>query len=189
MDLTFVLTGTRPLIMHNARLSNPLDPHTQRLAKITKKRGKTIEDHREVARLEWEGSLYHDAESGIHVPAANVERSLLDAARMFKLGTKVQRGLFVTSDAMPLDIGDQRSAGQIIDDENFRLVASVKVGQQRVMRCRPCFRSWSITGTVYLDESQIEPDQLRQIMDTAGRLVGLGDWRPRYGRFSAEVSA
>ena len=45
MNFRIRLVGTRPMIQHNARLANPLDPYTQALAKITGKRKKTLEDH------------------------------------------------------------------------------------------------------------------------------------------------
>jgi hypothetical protein len=38
-----------------------------------------------------------------------------------------------------------------------------------------------------LDPGVIELEDIRQIADTAGQLIGLGDWRPRFGRFTAQV--
>jgi hypothetical protein len=70
---------------------------------------------------------------------------------------------------------------------DHRHLSSVKVGRVRVMRCRPHFREWGLTADGWLDEDQLNADELRVIVKDAGRLVGLGDWRPRFGRFNAEV--
>ena len=179
------LTGTQPLIMHNARLSDPLDVMTKSLAEITGKRKKTEEDHYEMARREWLGGLYFDDELGPYVPGANLERMLLDAARMSRDGKTVERGLFIPGEKWPLQYAGPRTVAKMINNENYRFRASIKVGQQRVMRCRPMFRDWSLTAEGFFDEEQITPDKLPLFVERAGKYIGLGDWRPRYGRFTA----
>jgi hypothetical protein len=182
------LAGTHPLLTHNAQLSDPLNPFTKALAEVTGKRSKTDEDHAEVARREWLGGLYFDPDAGPYIPGENVERALLDAARLNRLGKSIERGVFITSNVNPIEYTGSRDPKVMVDDENFRHMASVKIGMKRVMRCRPIFRNWSITAQGYLDEGQLDLSELRQIADNAGRLVGLGDWRPRFGRFAATVT-
>jgi hypothetical protein len=189
MDFTITLTGTHTLLMHNAQLSNPLNPFTKRLAEVTSKRGKTEEDHLEIARREWDGGLYYDPEIGPYIPGQNVERALLDSARMNRLGKSIERGVFVMTDLIPLQYAGPRDIAQLREDASFRHMASVKVTTSRTMRCRPMFREWSLTAEGYLDETQIELIDLRRIAERAGRLIGLGDWRPRFGRFDAQVVA
>jgi hypothetical protein len=182
------IAGINKLLMHNARLSDPLDPHTKRLAEITSKRKKTDEDHREMARREWLGALYWNATHGIHIPGSNIERMLLDAARLSRDGKTVERGLFVSDDYCRLIYQGPQSPETLIDNENFRFRASIKVGQQRVMRTRPAFEDWSLVANGHFDEDQISPDKLKIFVKRAGSLVGLGDWRPRYGRFEGTVT-
>ena len=55
------------------------------------------------------------------------------------------------------------------------------------MRCRPIFREWVTDAKGMLDPNILDFEELVQIADTAGNLIGLGDWRPRYGRFEAAV--
>lgn len=62
------LHGINPLLMHNSRLSNPLDPNAKAMKKVSGKRQKTDEDHAELARLEHAGSLYHDPIAGPYIP-------------------------------------------------------------------------------------------------------------------------
>lgn len=181
------ITGTHTLLMHNARLSNPLDPMAKALAEITGKRAKTDDDHEEAARREWMGGLYYEPEVGPYIPGANIERALLDSARMSRLGKSIERGVFIQSDINALEYPGPRRLPDLLADVSFRHMASVKVGRVRVMRCRPMFTAWALTASGTLDESQMDPAELEQTAERAGRLVGLGDWRPRFGRFTASV--
>lgn len=193
-QLKLVLRGTRPLLQHNVRLVDPLDEYTQalRTASDEAKAKKTDEAHRRMADVEFEGSLYHDDEIGPYVKAEAVERCLRQAAGIgFKgYGAKVERGVLITamdqSDAIPLLYNGPREIAALRDDHNFRLRSAVGVGQNKVMRTRPRFPNWQIECVAHIDESQINASRFREIALYAGRL-GLGDHRPRYGRFEAEV--
>lgn len=183
------MEGTTGLIMHNVRLSNPLDPAAKAIKRLTAKRVKTDDDHEEIARLEHAGSLYLDAQVGPYVPGENIWRCLYDGAKKSRRGPKIKEGVFIKSDYNPLAYQGPRDADGLWRDENFRLVASAKVGAQRVMRCRPLFREWRTDALGIIDTTVIDLAELEAIAETAGQLVGLGDWRPRYGRFIAKVEA
>lgn len=181
--------GTAALLVHSARLSDPLDPAAKALKKVTGKRTKTDDDHMEIARLEHIGSLYLDPEIGPYIPAQNIERCLVDAARTSKQGVKVQRGVFVSTDVNPIAYPGPRDAEGLWNDVSFRHRASVKVGTSRTMRCRPIFHSWTVEADGVLDPNIIDLTDLQGIVETAGLIIGLGDWRPRFGRFDGTVAA
>lgn len=187
MKFTITIEGTAPLLMHSARLSNPLDPAAKALKAATSKRTKTDEDHEKVARLEHAGSLYLDPAIGPYLPGENIARCLVDAGKITKSGVKITRGVFVSSDVNPIAYQGPRDAEGLWKDENFRHIASVKVGTARVMRCRPIFRTWRTQAMGILDTSVLTLEDLRSIAEQAGAMVGLGDWRPRYGRFTATI--
>ena len=186
IDFTITLTGTAPLLMHNSRLSNPLDPATKALKKVTGKRNKTDEDHEQSARLEFAGGLYLDPDIGPYIPGENIARCLVDGAKLTKMGVKVTRGVFISTDVNPLSYKGPRDE-QGLWDQGWRHMASVKVGTSRVMRCRPWFPEWTVQAEGILDPSVLELDDLTTIADNSGSLIGLGDWRPRFGRFTATV--
>lgn len=188
MDFRITIEGTASLLMHNSRLANPLDPAAKALKRVTSKRTKTDEDHEEIARLEHAGSLYHDTDIGPYIPGENIWRCLYDAAKKSKRGPKVKEGVFISSDFNPLAYNGPRDINGLWANENFRLIASAKPpGQGRVMRCRPMFRQWRTDAEGILDLNILDFAELEAIAETAGQLVGLGDWRPRYGRFVATV--
>lgn len=155
---------------------------------VTGKRGKTDDDHERIAELEFAGSLYFDPDAGPYLPADNIWRSLYDAAKKTKRGPKVKEGLFISTDVNPLGYQGPRTVEALWQDENFRHLASAKVTTQRVMRCRPIFRDWYAEASGLLDPDIIDFSDLEQIAKTAGEIVGIGDWRPRYGRYEATVA-
>ncbi len=188
MDFTITLTGIRPVLMHSARLANPLDKTVKAMKAISKKKTKTDDDHEEMARLEFSGSLYIHDKLGPYIPGENIERCLVDAAKITRQGTALTRALFIETDLNALIYSGPRDTDGLWNDENFRHVASVKVQQNRVMRTRPQFREWQVTANGVLDTGVVSEEELKAIADTAGQMIGLGDYRPRYGRFIAHVS-
>lgn len=181
------LAGTAPLLMHNGRLANPLDPAAQALKKLTGKRNKTQTDYNDLARVEFLGGLYLDPDIGPHLPGDNIWRALQDAAKKERKGRAVAEGLLITSDVNPLSYRGPRTADELWDDENFRHMTTVRIKTERTVRCRPIFRDWRCDAEGLLDENILELDDLARIADTAGQRIGVGDWRPRYGRFTATV--
>jgi hypothetical protein len=187
IKFNILVTGTAPLLMHNSRLANPLDPATKALKRVVGKRTKTDDDHEEVARLEHAGSLYRDSDVGPYLPSDNVWRSLYDGAKKHKLGVKFKEGVIFPENVNPLAYRGPRDLEGLWEDENFRIFASVRVGTSRVVRCRPMFRQWTAEATGVLDPNILNLDELVTIAETAGQVIGLGDWRPRYGRYVATV--
>ena len=183
--LKFRLTGVSPLVCHNGRLANPLDPMAKALKAVSGKRGKTDADFEEMARIEFLGSLYV-GEDGPCIPGEMLEAMLTAAAKKNKRGPQAKAGLL--SDGMHrLNYEGPRTPDLLWADEGFRLVAGVRVGQARIMRTRPIFRDWSSEIFVDFLPGQLNRGEVAEMVRIAGEVVGLGDWRPRFGRFTAET--
>lgn len=189
MNFTIRITGTSALLMHNGRLSDPLDPATKALKEITGLRKKTDEDHEMMSRVEHAGGLYLDPDVGPYLPADNIWRALLDAAKKTKQGVAFKEAVIITSDVNPIAYTGPRDADGLYEDSNFVFRKSVKNQMNRVMRTRPIFPTWATEADGYLDEALLNFRDLSQIAERAGTQIGLGDWRPRFGRFNAKVSA
>lgn len=187
MRFELEIVGTHPILMHNARLANPLDEHARAIKKISGKRNKTEEDHRAMADLEMVGGMYHDAELGPFIPGANIHATLVAAARRRKLGKKLTEAVFVEDAFNPLVYKGPRDIAGLVADHNFRHEASVKVGTSRVIRTRPMFRVWGLTAVLNMDEDGMDRDDLAQIVETSGTVIGLCDWRPIYGRYNSTL--
>jgi hypothetical protein len=165
-----------------------LDPAAKAMKKVTSKRTKTDDDYEEAARLEHAGGMYFDAQAGPYLPADNIWRSLYDAAKKTKRGPKVKEGIFISTNINPLAYKGPRTIEGLWADENFRHLASAKVTTSRVMRCRPIFTEWAAEAEGILDPDIIDFAELQHVAETAGDRIGMGDWRPRYGRYTATVA-
>lgn len=183
------MVGTHPLLMHNARLSDPLEPICEEISKVTGKRKKTKADHLELMRLEFLGGLYHNEEFGVHIPGLNVHACLVEAAKLSRLGKNVERALYIDDMYIPLNYDGPSEPAALSKDRNFLLRDSRKVQRNRVMRNRPRFRQWSLVTSGIFDESILDLDAVKDIAVLAGAMIGLGDSRPMYGRFLAQVDA
>jgi hypothetical protein len=185
-NISFVATGISPLLMHSDRFANPLDPATKAHKELTGKRKKTDADHEDIAKSEWFGSLYHDPDIGIYIPGQNIDAALVEAAKLRKLGKHIKRAAMVLEDRVKLRYEGARDPEKLFNDPQFVDVRGVKVAMAKLMRCRPRFNKWSIEFSVILDEELMNPDELRGIVADAGRMVGLCDYRPRFGKFTVE---
>jgi len=190
MNLTLELTGTKPMIQHNGRLANPMDPLTRELKSITGKRKKTDEDIAQIAFLEARAGLYETTDGLVGLPNENVWACIFEAAKAFKRGKDISRGLMIDPDIEPVLIdGEHKKAETFLEDEGRVFYKSVKVGTSRVMRSRPILTTWQSSHSFELLTDVMDPKDLGPIFERAGRLVGIGDWRPRYGTFEVAVSS
>lgn len=188
LNFRLTLTGTAALLMHNGQLADPLNPATKELKKVTSKRTKTDEDHEEVSRIEHMGSLYFDPDAGPYLPADNLWRSLYDAAKKTKQGVAFKEGVILTTLVNPLGYRGPRDVAGLWADKNFVHRCTVRNQMNRVSRTRPIFPQWSVEADGTLDEAAMNYADLQAIAQRAGALVGMGDWRPKYGRYLAEVT-
>lgn len=189
MDVKINIRGTAPLITHNVRLANPLDPIARQMKVISGKRKKTDEDYEALARLEFEGGLYLATDgTGPMIPGANVAKCLVEGARITKQGKQVERGVLVNEIEIPLLYEGPRDVESLWKrQEDFVSCMAVKVGTSRVMRTRPIFRDWALECTAVVDGSLLNLEQFSEIVDQASAMAGLCEMRPRYGRFHAVV--
>lgn len=181
--------GTAPLLMHSGRLIDPLDTVSKKIKEVSGKRNKTDDDHAEMAQLEWLGGLYFLSEVGPFIPAMNLQKSLIEGARLTRGGKKVERGVLIETVFIPLGYDGPREPGELYQDKRFVHRAPVKVMTARVMRTRPQFPEWTLRAYGQLDTGVLNLAELQQAAQQAGAMIGLGDGRPTFGRFTSTVEA
>jgi hypothetical protein len=179
--------GLTPLLMHSAVGVNPTHPLSIASKKLTAKRNKTEEDQIELMRLKWLLAIYHDPSVGPFIPAENVEATIREAAKKTKRGKDTKVGIFVGPDRIPLQYDGPRDTNSLYADERFRDVRDGVIGQARVLVSRPRFNHWSIEFQLEFDPTVFDEEAIISILDTAGRYIGICDYRPRYGRFESVV--
>lgn len=189
-------SGGSSLIMHNARLLDPLDEFTRAVAAISGKRKKTDADHLEISRLEFFGGLYSDPV--IASPSAvdgqqpalmgfNIFRCLQDGGKRHKRGQDVLRGVYPLAEYVPLAYEGPQKASALWRSPEFVLRKDVGISGRRVMRTRPIFANWQAELPVEIDPKVFDLDTVRTIWADAGIYAGLGEMRPIYGRFNGTV--
>jgi len=184
------IRGIRPMIMHNGRLVNPSDEYVLQIKRITSKGSKklTDADYAERDRLEWEGSFYYDDKIGPYIPSDNIERCIQLGAQKSRLGKDFAAGLFCDQDIIPLQYDGPRDLDALYKDSRFRIVRSVRVQNSRIMRIRPLIPSgWSLNLKLDYDDSILNERSVLKAIADAGTYCGLGDWRPKFGRFVLEA--
>lgn len=188
--LTVKMTGIRPLVMHNGLMADPTNPYTRRIKEITSKGSKklTESDYEERDRLEWEAGLYWDEDNGPVIPSDNIERCLQLGAQKSRIGKDVQAGVFCTESSVKLEYDGPRNKDRLYSDSRFSLRKGVAVQQSRVIRTRPMFPTgWTLTFQLEFDETLVNEKSVLKALVDAGAHVGLGDWRPKFGRFTVET--
>ncbi len=183
------ITGVSPLLMHSARYANPLDPMTKAHKALTSKRKKTDEDYEAISKSEFFGGIYFDSNLGAYLPGLVIEAVIFEAAKQQKLGKTAKRSVVVIEDVIPLKYKGPKDIEGLYSDPNFVDIRAVKVGLQKVMRTRPKFNEWSATFTISFNPEQIEQRDVVRILQDAGSLIGVGDYRPRFGKFDVAVAA
>lgn len=181
------ITGISPLLMHSDRFANPLDPATKAHKELTGKRKKTDADHEAIAKSEWMGSLYHDPAVGPYIPGQNLDATLQEAAKLQKLGKKFKQAVMVIEDQVPLIYTGPRDP-EALFAAGFLDVRGVKVAMAKLMRCRPKFNQWAAQFTVAFNEDVLNTEEVLKAINDAGSLIGVCDYRPRFGKFTAEVA-
>ena len=189
--LSVQLVGTKKMLLSNGRLANPLDPYTRDLAAISKKRNKTDDDRLNMMAIEARGGCYETKEGLLALPTANVWRSIYDAAKAYKLGVAMKRALHFDDVNEPLYLD---GVAVNIDDEAWLQYPEtidyrpVKVGTSKTMRARPIVaKGWVTTHRFGLNEKEVDVDSLVPVLQRAGSMSGMGDWRPTYGTYTATV--
>lgn len=183
-SLTYRLNGSAPLIMHNGQTADPTNRWAKSMKQVSSKRVKTDADYEELAKLEFFAALYLDKELGPVIPAPNIEAMLIEAAKKSKEGMLAKSGLICTQH-MALTFDGPRTIEDLWTSSGFRYTALVRIGTSRIARTRPIFDQWGGDICLQVEDSVVNPGRVDDWIRVAGQLVGLGDWRPQHGRFTA----
>lgn len=181
--LKLKLTGTSPLMMHSDRLANPLLPETQVHKVMMSKKVKTAEDHLAIAHSEFIHGLYYNEKIGVFIPGSNLDATFVAGAKLQKLGTAWKRGAMVMTDRAKVVYDGPTTPERLWEDTRFIDCRGVRVGLSKVMRYRPVFLDWMTEIEVAFNTEILDESQVKKTVRDAGALIGVCEYRPRFGRF------
>ena len=181
VTLNFRIRGTAPLLMHSGQLADPQNEIAKQLKKISTKRSKTDADHAEMSRLDWYGGMYLSNGEPCLL-GEGMEAMLIEAARKSKRGPAAKAGILCEQNP-PLLYDGPRDPHELWEAGGYELTTGVRIRGNRIMRTRPMFTKWeSVIEVQYLD-GLLNAGDVEQFLETGGLVIGIGDWRPKFGRF------
>lgn len=157
---------------------------------VVEQKSKAPKGSREKKTDNLESFLYRDIDEYISIPATNIKACLLNAAKHFSdprsTGQKKQAkelfaaSIFVEPEMCPVFVG-----GRKVKEPQFIDRRGAVVQRNRVNRERPgLLPGWQCEFVInVLAPEYISLELLRDVLSVAGRFVGLGDYRPDFGRF------
>lgn len=202
------LTGLTPLLMHkdNIVFSEKLKAWT--MAPENMKLSVAGDDR--TPPWTWIGYTYHDGVN-IGVDSDNIMTMLREGGakvsfkgkETFKKQTQSgvmldqqQFDLYIDNNLVPVDairglIGDTDFNNHISKSEELGfelLVKRAKIGKAKHVRVRPLFRKWELRGSLTVIDAELSGlthGIIETILNQAGALCGLCDWRPSSGSSGA----
>ena len=161
------ITGIAPLLQNRF----PVEEHGQNQTKA-KKKVYVPEDEAKKCLYIRDGQIFQ--------PAEHIYQSMVRAAVDFKYEGKKTYKDVITSGILvePEEI-------LLISDKDYEIDARpVMIQRSRVLKWRPRFNQWKLVfKIIILDDTNINAVTLKEILDRAGTSKGIGDYRPRFGRF------
>lgn len=178
------IKGTAPLLQHRFPM-----PSLETMSKGGTKRTGAVD-----YTQEWKEYFYANSDGEIYQPASHIEGTMIKAAVNFKVtgrGRKTYKDLFraavfVTPDEIHHDsftVPDELDTDA--DKPLYLDMRPVVIQRSRVVRIRPAFKAgWELEFTIEVLDDQIAPELVQDVLALAGKTVGIGDHRPRFGRFA-----
>lgn len=177
-----IVEGISPLMQHRFPLPDFSD---------IGKGGKVQTGEKDYSQ-EWKAALYTTPDGQIYQPATHFDGALVKAAA----GYKIQGGrgktykdlfkgnVFVSPDEILHGVEAPESLDNDADKPLYLDVRPVVIQRARVVRIRPCFKvGWKLSFEITVLDDQIPSNVVNEVLVLAGRTVGIGDFRPRFGRF------
>lgn len=172
MHIDIVISGVTPLLMNR---------FTEEAALAATNSTRTSAGAREqgTPREQATKRVYVDEGGNVVIPQPNLLRCIMEGGRFFKIGKKqvtTQKTSLIPAcvDIPALVLKLQYREPWDVDTRPVRIPAT----GGRILCHRPLFNEWAIAFTLELDTDILNPKLLRDIIDAAGKRIGLGDFRP-----------
>ncbi|MBU0959154.1 MAG: hypothetical protein KKB31_04370 [Nanoarchaeota archaeon] len=167
------IQGISPLLMNRP---------SALIGDISKERTQADVSPKEQAKLK----LYVNEKGKLYQPETHIKGSLVESGKNQKV---VGKGKATYSKIVGYAV--EINPFEIIHKKQgwipYSVLAVNPSTKGRNLLHRPMLKEWELDFEVVFDEEQISAVVLKEIFDRAGRIVGIGDWRPakkgRFGKF------
>lgn len=197
------LTGKAPILLHNGHLVDPRNVFTREIDSAQKAYKKTKSDAAfdALAAIEWLGCLYTtepivfrregnkvlvENDSLICIDGEMLTRCLVQSAGRREVAA-FKAGVFCDGMFQLKVDGKGATTRRCFLDPRYQYTRPAKIGTSKIMRTRPRFDAWSVDVEVSFLPELVTRRDVEDALQRAGSIKGIGDWRPRFGRFTAVV--
>ena len=198
------IQGTTDLLLHSSAGMNPKNQVNKTIEPIKNRKGKAKTEYvlASMEKADWlnsgvwgtEGRCYLQGEDFIFegysnpaVPTEYLIRSVQEAAKASKMGKQVSQSVTPADDELIfLDYEGTKDASEMWEDPYGRFVdcRSVRIGTSKIMRNRVRIPSgYTGAASLLIDTSLIDIDSVKNFIIDAGRRIGIGDFRVKFGKF------
>lgn len=142
---------------------------------------------------EWEEKFYETKDGNIFQPGTHFESCMVKAAVNFKIQGKrgktykdlFRASVFVNPEEILHHVEVPDELDTDADKPLYLDMRPVVIQRARIVRIRPTFKpGWELEFEISVIDDQIQPQLVQDILVLAGKTVGIGDFRPKFGRFS-----
>ena len=144
---------------------------------------------------EWKEKIYVDSDSQLYQPSECLDAAMQMGAKVFPIPGRgkatycqlFKAAVFTQPDRLYFDL---KLPGELSEDPDQSLYIDRRPVRPQgrknavVVRSRPAFKpGWHLGGEIIVRDDQIFPERVHEILTYSGAYVGIGDFRPRFGRF------
>jgi hypothetical protein len=131
-----------------------------------------------------ESYLYRNDKREICLPGEYLRQAIIMAAKFKQDPRSPRKSAMDLFKAAVISLTPLASLG--VKEPDFLDRRRVMVQRNGITRTRPAMKEgWAATVELMCNLPEyVNPVLLRQVLDDAGRLIGVGDFRPTYGRFA-----
>lgn len=131
-----------------------------------------------------ESYVYRNDDGDLCVPGEYLRQAVIHAAKFRQDPRSPRKSAMDLFKAGVVALTPLASLG--LKDWDYEHRCRVTVQRNGITRCRPAIKSgWLINVDLLVNLPEyIAPDALHDVLVNAGRLIGVGDFRPTYGRFA-----
>lgn len=166
------ITGISPLLMNrpSALIGD--------LLKEKKQTDLTPRENAELKLYEIDGNLYS--------PETHIKGALVEAGKNQKVVGKgkstYSKIIGYAVEINPFEIIHKKQKWEV-----FSVLAVNPSTKGRNLLHRPMLKEWELDFEITFDDEQVPAPVLKECLERAGKIVGIGDWRPakkgRFGKF------
>jgi len=135
----------------------------------------------------WEKKLYKeeiDSKEVLVFPEKNIRAHLIEACKKYKVSPPKDVGrtwtsyfkssIFIVDGSAPIECEKITPYGDFV---------CIQGKNSKVWKVRPCIHNWKMTFKLTDFGSYLNKETLEEILEVAGKFIGIGNGRPLYGRY------